>query len=150
MTQRLNVAQLAPEPYQAYQQVEAYLRSCGIPYTTIELMKLRASQINGCAFCVDMHSRALKKDGESDERLWSVATWREATVFTPAERAALELTEEATRLADHGKGVSDAVWQQAAEHYDDKQLASLVVAIAMINAWNRIAVTTRAVPGGGV
>ena len=114
MTQRLNVAALAPEPYQGFLSVEAYLRGCGIPHATIELMKLRASQINGCAFCVDMHSRDLKKGGESDERLWSVAAWREATVYTPAERAALELTEEATRLADHGRGVSDAVWRQAA------------------------------------
>ncbi|GAA4535374.1 MULTISPECIES: carboxymuconolactone decarboxylase family protein [Nonomuraea] len=150
MTQRLNVAALAPEPYRAFLSVEKYLDGCGIPHATIGFMKLRASQINGCAFCVDMHNRELKKDGESDERIWSVAAWRETTFYTPAERAALALTEEATRLADHGKGVSDEVWQEAAEHYDDKQLASLVVAVAMINAWNRLAVTTRAVPGGGV
>ncbi|MGI5274597.1 carboxymuconolactone decarboxylase family protein [Nonomuraea sp. CA-218870] len=149
MTQRLNVADLAPEPYRAFLSVEAYLRGCGIPHATALLMKIRASQINGCAFCVDMHSRDLKKDGGSDERLWSVATWREATVYTPAERAALALTEEATRLADHGRGVSDAVWQEAAEHYDEKELASLVVAIAMINAWNRIVVTTRIPPATG-
>ena len=79
-----------------------------------------------------------------------MAAWRESTVYTPAERAALALTEEATRLADHGRGVSDEVWQEAAEHYDEKQLASLVVAIAMINAWNRIAVTSRTVPGTAV
>ncbi|MFG1942567.1 carboxymuconolactone decarboxylase family protein [Nonomuraea sp. NPDC048826] len=148
MTLRLNVAALAPEPYRAFLSVEAFLGDCGVPHATIELMKLRASQINGCAFCVDMHSRDMKKAGESDERIWSVAAWREATVYTPAERAAMALTEEATRLADHGQGVSDAVWQEAAEHYDDKQLASLVVAVAMINAWNRLAVTTRAVPAG--
>ncbi|WP_336213485.1 carboxymuconolactone decarboxylase family protein [Nonomuraea sp. LPB2021202275-12-8] len=146
MTQRLNVAAFAPEAYKSFLGVEAYLHNCGVPLSTIELMKLRASQINGCAFCVDMHSRDMKKAGESDERLWSVAAWREATVYTPAERAALALTEEATRLADR-EAVPDAVWQQAAEHYDDQQLASLVVAIAMINAWNRIAVTTRLTPG---
>lgn len=150
MTARLNVAALAPEPYKSFLQVEAFLGDCGIPSATIELMKLRASQINGCAFCVDMHSRDLKKKGESDRRLWSVAAWRESTVYTPAERAALALTEETTRLADHGRGVSDEVWQEAAEHYDEKQLASLVVAIAMINAWNRIAVTSRTVPGTAV
>ncbi len=148
MTQRLNVAALAPEAYRAFVAVEAYLHTCGVPLATIELMKLRASQINGCAFCVDMHSRDLKTAGVSDERLWSVAAWREATVYTPAERAALALTEEATRLADR-EAVPDAVWRQAAEHYDEQQLASLVVAIAMINAWNRIAVTTRLAPGSG-
>lgn len=148
MTQRLDVAALAPEPYRSFLDVERYLLGCGLPHATIELVKLRASQINGCAFCVDMHSRDLKKSGESDERIWSVAAWREATVYTPAERAALALTEEATRLADR-EAVPDAVWRQAAEHYDDKQLASLVVAIAMINAWNRIAVTTRKRPQGG-
>lgn len=146
MTQRLNVAALAPEAYKSFIAVEAYLHNCGVPVSTLDLMKLRASQINGCAFCVDMHSRGLKKGGEADERIWSVAAWRDATVFTPAERAALALTEEATRLADRA-AVPDEVWQEAAEHYDEQQLASLVVAIAMINAWNRIAVTTRIAPG---
>jgi AhpD family alkylhydroperoxidase len=146
MSQRLDVMKLAPEPYQAFFAVEKYLHSCGLPLGTIELVKLRASQINGCAYCVDMHSRDLKKAGESDQRLWSVAAWREATVYTPAERAALALTEEATRLADRA-AVPDEVWQEAAEHYDEQQLASLVVAIAMINAWNRIGVTVRLTPG---
>jgi AhpD family alkylhydroperoxidase len=118
-----------------------------LPVGTIYLVKLRASQINGCGYCVDMHSRSMKEAGESDERLWSVATWREATVYTPAEKAALALTEEATRLADRA-AVPDEVWQEAAEHYDEQQLASLVVAIAMINAWNRIGVTARLTPGG--
>lgn len=127
--------------------MEAYLHGSDLPAATIELVKLRASQINGCGYCVHMHSGDMKKAGESDERLWSVAAWREATVFTPAERAALALTEEATRLADRGEAVPDEVWQQAAEHYDDKRLAALVVAIAMINAWNRIGVTARLVPG---
>ncbi|MGN9785497.1 carboxymuconolactone decarboxylase family protein [Nonomuraea sp. ZG12] len=146
MTQRLNVAALAPEAYKSFIAVEAYLHTCGLPLGTLGLMKLRASQINGCALCVDMHSRDLKKAGEADERIWSVAAWREATVYSPAERAALALTEEATRLADRA-AVPDAVWQEAAEHYDEQQLASMVVAIAMINAWNRIAVTTRTPPG---
>ncbi|WP_433517026.1 carboxymuconolactone decarboxylase family protein [Nonomuraea sp. CA-143628] len=146
MSKRLDVMKFAPEAYQAFFAVEKYLHACGLPVGTIELVKLRASQINGCAYCADMHSRAMKKSGESDERLWSVATWREATVYTPAERAALALTEEATRLADRA-AVPDEVWQEAAEHYDEQQLASLVVAIAMINAWNRIGVTARLTPG---
>jgi len=145
MTQRLNVADLTPEAYQGFLAVEGFLHGCGLPQATLELVKLRASQINGCSFCVHMHSRDLRKAGESEERLWSVAAWREATVYTPAERAALALTEEATRLADR-EAVPDTVWREAAEHYDERQLASLVVAIAMINAWNRIAVTTRLTP----
>ncbi|GAA4942874.1 AhpD family alkylhydroperoxidase [Nonomuraea thailandensis] len=146
MTQRINVAQQVPEAYHHFLAVEKLLHDSELPVATIELVKLRASQINGCGYCVDMHSRDMKKAGESDERLWSVVTWREATVFTPAERAALALTEEATRLPDR-EAVPDAVWQQAAEHYSEKQLGLLIVAIAMINAWNRIGVTARLTPG---
>lgn len=135
-----------PEAYHHFLAVEKLLHDSELPVATIELVKLRASQINGCGYCVDMHSRDMKKAGESDERLWSVVTWREATVFTPAERAALALTEEATRLPDR-EAVPDAVWQQAAEHYSEKQLGLLIVAIAMINAWNRIGVTARLTPG---
>ncbi|GGT10384.1 carboxymuconolactone decarboxylase family protein [Nonomuraea spiralis] len=147
MTQRIDIAKLAPEAYRGFLAVEKYMHDSDLPDATIELVKLRASQINGCGYCVHMHSGDMKKAGESDERLWSVVAWREATVFTPAERAALALTEEATRLADRGEAVPDEVWQQAAEHYDDKQLAALVVSIAMINAWNRVGVATRMVPG---
>ncbi|PZG10969.1 carboxymuconolactone decarboxylase family protein [Nonomuraea aridisoli] len=146
MTQRVNVAKHVPEAYHHFLAVEKLLRESELPTGTIELVKLRASQINGCGYCVDMHSRDMKKAGESDERLWSVVAWREATVFTPAERAALALTEEATRLADR-EAVPDAVWEQAAEHYSEQQLALLLVAIAMINAWNRIGVAARLTPG---
>ncbi|WP_113699491.1 carboxymuconolactone decarboxylase family protein [Nonomuraea lactucae] len=147
MSPRLSLADLAPEAYKSFVAVEGFLARSGVPHSTIELLKLRVSQINGCAFCVDMHSRDLRKNGESDERLWSAAVWREAACYTPAERAAFALAEEATRLADR-VAVPDEVWQEAAEHYDDEQLATLVVAIAMINAWNRLAVTTRQVPAG--
>ncbi|MCK2217761.1 carboxymuconolactone decarboxylase family protein [Actinomadura sp. ATCC 31491] len=147
MTQRIDLTQHIPGIYHHFLAVEKILHEGGLPVTTVELMKLRASQINGCGFCVDMHSRDLKKSGESDERVWMVAAWREATVFTPAERAALALTEEATRLADR-EAVPDAVWEQAREHYDEPQLALLIAAIAMINAWNRIGVTARLTPGG--
>ncbi|MBB5785231.1 carboxymuconolactone decarboxylase family protein [Nonomuraea jabiensis] len=146
MTQRINVAQQVPQAYHHLVAVEALLHESELPTTTLQLIKLRASQINGCGYCVDMHSRDLKKAGESDERLWSVAAWREATVYTPAERAALALAEEATRLAD-GTGVPDAVWEEAARHYSEKQLGLLVVGLAMINAWNRIGVTARLTPG---
>ena len=119
----------------------------GVPAQTLELVHLRASQINGCALCVDMHARDLKKGGESDERLWTVAAWRETPYFTDAERAALALTEAATRIADRPDPVPDEVWAEAARHYDEKQLAVLVMHIAMINFWNRLNVTTRQIAG---
>ncbi|MGW5265437.1 carboxymuconolactone decarboxylase family protein [Microbispora sp. NPDC004025] len=147
MTARIDVQKLAPEAYRAMLGVERFLHECDVPPATLELMKIRASQINGCAFCVDMHSRDAKKAGESDERLWSVAAWREAPYYTDAERAALALTEAATRLADRPDPVPDEVWQEAAEHYSEEQLAALVVAIAQINAWNRLSVISRKVPG---
>ncbi|MEV1178313.1 carboxymuconolactone decarboxylase family protein [Nonomuraea sp. NPDC049784] len=145
MTQRINVAKNVPEAYHHFIAVEKLLHDSELPTTTIELVKLRASQINGCGYCVDMHSRDLKKAGESDERIWSLVAWREATVYTPAERAALALTEEATRLADR-EAVPDAVWEEAAQHYSEKQLGLLIVALAMINAWNRIGVAARLTP----
>ncbi|MEW9556511.1 carboxymuconolactone decarboxylase family protein [Nonomuraea sp. NPDC050783] len=146
MSQRIDVAKLVPDIYRHFFAVEKLLHDSELPVATLGLVKLRASQINGCAYCVDLHTRDMKKAGESDERLWMVAAWREATVFTPAERAALALTEEATRLADRAV-VSDEVWGEAAEHYSEEQLALLVVAIGMINNWNRILVSARVTPG---
>ncbi|MGA4996221.1 carboxymuconolactone decarboxylase family protein [Nonomuraea bangladeshensis] len=146
MSQRINIVKHVPAIYHHLIEVEKILHGSELPTATLELVKLRVSQINGCAYCVDMHSRDMKKAGESDERMWMVAAWREATVFTPAERAALALAEEATRLPDR-EAVPDAVWEQAREHYDDKQLALLIAAIAMINAWNRVGVTSRLTPG---
>jgi AhpD family alkylhydroperoxidase len=113
-----------------------------LPVATQELIKLRASQINGCAFCVDMHTKEAAHAGESQLRLNLVATWREATVFTDAERAALELAEQGTRIADSA-GVTDGAWANAAEHYNEAELAAIVAAIAIINAYNRINVITR-------
>ncbi|MFG3224339.1 carboxymuconolactone decarboxylase family protein [Kitasatospora sp. NPDC048194] len=113
-----------------------------VPYATQELVRLRASQINGCGFCVDMHFKDAVHAGEEATRLNLVAAWREATVFTEAERAALELAEQGSRLAD-GTGVSDEVWENAAKHYDEEQLAALVCIIALINAFNRANVMIR-------
>ena len=118
-----------------------------IPESTRLFVALRASQINGCSVCCDMHSRELKALGEPDERIFTLAAWREASYFSDAERAALALTEAATRLADRPDPVPDEVWAQAARHYDEAQLASLVLAIASINAWNRINATTRQITG---
>ena len=116
----------------------AVLNDSALPASTQELVKLRASQINGCAFCTDMHTRDALHAGESQQRLNLVAAWREATVFTDAERAALELAEQGTRIADAAGGVTDEVWANAAKHYDDDQLVALVTVIALINAYNRM------------
>ncbi len=114
-----------------------------LPAATQELVRLRASQINGCGFCTDMHTKEAARAGESQVRLNLVAAWREATVFTEAERAALELSEQGTRIADAAGGVSDEAWANAAMHYDEDQLAALVSLIALINAANRMNVITR-------
>jgi AhpD family alkylhydroperoxidase len=119
----------------------------GLPETTQYLIELRASQINGCSVCLDMHYRELKAAGEPDERINTVAAWRETPYFTDAERAALALTEAITRLADRPDPVPDEVWDEAARHYDEAQLAALVLAIATINTWNRINAATRQVTG---
>ncbi|MET2714374.1 carboxymuconolactone decarboxylase family protein [Streptomyces harbinensis] len=119
------------------------LTDAGLPPTTQELVKIRASQLNGCGFCLDMHTKEASAAGESALRLNLVAAWREATVFTEAERAALELTEQGTRLADAAGGVTDAAWAEAARHYDEEQLAALVSLIAVINAYNRLNVLVR-------
>lgn len=129
---------LVPGALEALQELGNAVRRSDLPETTLYLVELRASQINGCSVCVDMHSHELELAGEPGERIHAVAAWREAPYFTDAERAALGLTEAATRLADRSDPVPDEVWDEAARHYDEAQLAALVVAIATINAFNRI------------
>jgi AhpD family alkylhydroperoxidase len=119
----------------------------GVPHRTLELLHLRASQINGCSVCVDMHSKGLQQAGETDERIFAVGAWREAPYYTHAERAALALTECVTRLADRPDPVPDEVWNEAAAHFTEPQLAALVVDMAAINAWNRLNAATRQVAG---
>ncbi|HEU5024533.1 MAG TPA: carboxymuconolactone decarboxylase family protein [Spirillospora sp.] len=138
---------IAPDAYKALLGLEGALAKSSVPKSTLELVRLRASQINGCGFCADMHAYDAKKAGETDERLWSVATWRESPYFTDEERAALALTEAATRIADNPAGVPDDVWDEAADVYDEQSLLSLIMCIAAINAWNRINVTTRQIAG---
>ena len=127
-----------------------YINSAGaavtqssLPATTQELVKIRASQINGCSACTEMHTKDAEHAGESFVRLMLVAAWREATVFTEAERAALELTEQGTRIADAGGGITDDAWENAAKHFDEEQLGALVSLIALINTYNRLNVITR-------
>lgn len=131
-------------------KVAKYLISAGkvvsdstLPAATRQLVEIRASQINGCAVCTDMHTKDAAHAGETSVRINLVATWREATVFTEAERAALELTEQGTRIADAAGGVTDEAWENASKHYDDDQLAALVSLIALINTWNRLNVITQ-------
>jgi AhpD family alkylhydroperoxidase len=132
-----------PGAMEAMQALGRAVDAGGVPRTTLELCNLRASQINGCAVCLDIHSRALKKLGEKDEKLHAVAAWREAPYFSDAERAALALTEAETRIADRGDPVPDEVWREAARHFEPKALAALVLAVGAINLWNRLNAATR-------
>ncbi|MDZ5447831.1 carboxymuconolactone decarboxylase family protein [Micromonospora sp. 4G57] len=140
---RIDMAAVVPQAYQAVSGLEKYVQA-NVDHTVLELVKLRASMLNGCAFCVDMHSRDALAAGESSRRLFAVAAWREAPFFDERERTALALTDAVTRLGEHG--VPDEVWDAAAKVWSEKELADLVVAIATINVWNRIAVTSQAQP----
>jgi AhpD family alkylhydroperoxidase len=136
-----------PGAMPALQALAGSVETCGLPKGLLELVHLRASQINGCGVCVDMHPRLARKAGETDDRLFAVAAWRDTPYFTDAERAALALTEAATRLSDRPDPVPDEVWDEAARHFTETELAGLVLSIASINVWNRLNVTTRQVAG---
>ena len=140
-----NPVMIIPDAMTAIQALNAATRQGGVPPATLDLVHLRASQINGCSFCCESGSCHAKAAGESDERLFSVAAWREAPYFTDAERAALALTEAVTRLSDRADPVPDEIWDEAARHYDEEGLAALILVIAMTNVWNRLNVTTRQV-----
>src|SRR5213080_4215803 len=142
-----NPAMILPDAMNAIQALLKATRKGGVPSATLELVHLRASQINGCSFCVDSGARSAKKAGETDQRLFAVSAWREAPYFTDAERAALALTEAATRMSDRADPVPDEIWDEATRHYDETELAALVLAIASINVWNRLNVATRQVAG---
>jgi AhpD family alkylhydroperoxidase len=143
-----NPALIVPGAMQALQALAKSSEQGGLPSGTRGLIELRASQINGCSVCVDGHARFLKKAGETDERLFAVAAWREAPYFTEAERAALSLTEAVTRIGDKADPVPDEIWEEATRYYDEKALGALLIAIVSINAWNRLNVSTRQVAGG--
>jgi AhpD family alkylhydroperoxidase len=142
-----NPALSVPGALDALLKLGASATTAGIPKTTLYMVHLRASQINGCSVCVDIHSRELANAGESSARIHTVAAWRETPYFSDAERAALALTEATTRLADRPDPVPDDIWDEAARHYTEPQLAALVVAIAAINAYNRLNVATRQLSG---
>jgi len=148
MQARISNPMLIPELTQALMALGAAAKKdYGVPERTLSLVHLRASQINGCSVCVDMHARALRNIHETDERLVSVAAWRDAPYFTDAERAALGLTEAATRIADRSDPVPDEIWNEAARHYSEKELLVLTLHIALTNLWNRINVPTRQIAG---
>lgn len=143
MTQRIDLFKVAPEGYHAVRGMEEYARA-NVDHTVYELVKLRASMINGCAFCVDMHSRDALAAGESSRRLFAVAAWWETPFFDERERTALALTDAVTKLGEHG--VPDEVWDAAAKVWSEKELADLLIAIATINVWNRLMVSSRRQP----
>lgn len=142
-----NPAMVVPEAMTAILALNQAAKSSSVPAATLELVHLRASQVNGCSSCVDAGSRQAKRAGETDERLHAVAAWRDSTVFTDAERAALALAEAVTRLSDRPDPVPDDVWNDASQHYDEQALAALILSIATTNVFNRLNVTTRQVPG---
>lgn len=142
-----NPALLLPEVLPALQALAKCTEKDGLPAVTRKLVELRASQINGCSVCVDMHGRELKKAGESDERLFAVAAWRHTSYFSEAERVALDLSEVLTRLSDTPDPVSDELWSEATRHYGEPALAALLVCIANINVWNRLNAAVRQMAG---
>jgi AhpD family alkylhydroperoxidase len=142
-----NPALVIPGAMQPIQALHAVTQKGGVPPATLALVHLRASQINGCSFCVDMGARQAKEAGETDDRLFAVAAWREAPYFTDAERAALALTEAVTRLGDQPDPVPDEIWNEAARYYDEPALASLILAIATTNFFNRLNVPIKQTAG---
>jgi len=138
-----NPAVVIPEAMSPILNLLKATKSAGVPDKTLELVHLRASQINGCGYCVDRGARTAKENGESDERLFAVAAWRDTPYFSDAERAALELTEAVTRLSDQADPVPDDIWNGAAKHYDEKQLAALLLMIGVTNLFNRMNVPTK-------
>ncbi|SFS66047.1 carboxymuconolactone decarboxylase family protein [Paenibacillus sp. BC26] len=145
MTQRVNYMQQSPEFFKRLIALSGAEKDSAIEKSILDLIHLRASQMNGCGFCVDMHSKEAKIHGERELRLYHLPIWRESTLFSPRERAALEWTEILTKLPEHG--VSDEVYNQVREHLSDKELSDLTFSIMAINAWNRISIGFKSVPG---
>ena len=145
MQPRIDGAKVAPGAYHAMLGLETYIRQSGLEISLIHLIKLRASQINGCAYCIDMHWKDARALGETEQRLYGLDAWRESPYYTDRERAALAWTEAVTRVA--GGQVPDEVYEEVRPHFSEKELADLTLAIATINAWNRLAISLRAEPG---
>lgn len=145
MTERMNYSAVAPDAYKSMLAMQKYLAASSIDVSTHELIKIRVAQINGCAYCVDVHTRDARKQGEDENRLYALPVWRESPVFTAAERAALELAEAVTLVSQNG--VSDETWALVRKHFDERQIADVLLAIICINVFTRLAVSTGMVPG---
>ncbi len=145
MEKRINIQQVEPEAYKAMYALEGYLKTTKLTKTQLNLIKTRASQINGCAYCIDMHTKEAIKSGETTQRLFLLNAWKETGLFTEEEKAILALSEEVTLI--HQGGVSDKTYQQAEKFFDKNYIAHIIMAIVTINAWNRIAISTQLEPG---
>jgi AhpD family alkylhydroperoxidase len=145
MKVRLNYGHAAPGVYDAMDALDQYVQQCGLERTLIFLIQLRVSQINGCAYCLDMHWKDLRAAGENEQRLYSLDAWRECPYYSDRERAALAWAEAVTRVSDGH--VADAVYDQARAQFTEKELADLTLSIATINAWNRLSIAARLTPG---
>ncbi len=145
MKTRIEYKQVAPEASRALYALEKYVNQCGLEHSLLDLVKLRASQINGCAYCVDMHSKDARARGETEERVYSLPAWREAPFYSDRERAALAWTEAVTLVSE--SHVPDDVYEEARRHFGEKELVDLTMAIAAINAWNRLGVSFRLLAG---
>jgi AhpD family alkylhydroperoxidase len=145
MNARFDFVKETPGAYKAMAGLETYLSECGLEHSLLHLVKLRTSQMNGCAFCIDMHWKDLRAAGESEQRLYSLDAWREGPFYTDRERAALEWAEAVTRVADGH--VPDAIYERVRTHFSATELSNLTVAVATINAWNRLAISSRSEPG---
>jgi len=139
MTQRIDYSKVGPGAYKAVLGLETYVRHSSLEHSLVELIKLRASYINGCAYCVDMHSKDARAAGETEQRIFAVPVWRETPFFTPRERAALAFTETVTLISE--EGVPDDAYQAARQHFSEQEMVDLTIAVATINVWNRLAIT---------
>jgi AhpD family alkylhydroperoxidase len=145
MQSRMNPETTNPAAYQAMLHLEQYVRGSGIDLILLELIKIRASQVNGCAFCIDMHTKDARLNGETEQRIYALNAWRETPFFTPSERAVLALTEAVTSIAMHP--MSDEIYDEVSQYFTPDKIVNLLLAIVTINGWNRIAIATRMVPG---
>lgn len=145
MKARLNYAEVAPNALKAMLDLEKFVHSSGLEHSLYELVKTRASQINGCAYCLDMHTKDARKAGESEQRLYGLSAWREAPFYTERERAALAWTEALTLISSNE--VPDSLYEATREHFNEEEIVSLTMAIVAINGWNRLAIGFRTVPG---
>lgn len=147
-TQRIDYANVAPEALRAQMGIETYVRNCGLEHSLVHLMKIRASYLNGCAYCADMHTKDARLEGETEQRLYAIPVWHETPFFTPRERAALAWTDAVNDVG--GTRVPDEVFEEVRRHFTDEEIVNLTMVVIAINGWNRLAVAFRTPPGSYV